>query len=74
MGNVTVTEVAPEGASPPLVRISGGAPFWLGGFNVDSDLRRGVSCWRPVWVGGICEASPGVSALNGALSSVWRVD
>jgi hypothetical protein len=62
MGNVTVTDVAANGASAPLVRITGGTPFWLGGFHVDSDLRRRVSCWRPVWVGGICQASPGMYA------------
>ena len=60
MGNITVTDVAPNGASAPLVRITGGTPFWLGGFHVDGDLRRRVSCWRPVWVGGICQASPGM--------------
>ena len=57
--NITVTEIVPNGASAPLVRIGGGVPFWLGGFHVDRDLRRRVSCWRPVWVGGICQASPG---------------
>ena len=62
MQNITVTDVAPDGASAPLVRIAGGTPFWLGGFHVDGDLRRGVSCWRPVWVGGICQVSPGMNA------------
>ena len=57
--NITVSDIVLGGAQPPLIRIRGSAPFWLGGFHVDAGLRRGMSCWRPVWVGGVCRALPG---------------
>lgn len=57
--NITLTGIRPQGTQLPLVRICGNVPFWLGGFHIDGGLRIGLSCWRPVWVGGVCEASPG---------------